>query len=57
MNARFFNRLEDVVFTTDQTFDDNIINSRPKEVHVYPHSLKMLAKCAETPLEPLIISF
>lgn len=44
-----------VRFTTEQCLDDDIINSRPQQIHINAHLLKMFTKGTQRPLVPEII--
>ena len=44
MNARFLRGSEDLRLSGEKTLDDNVENSRPKQVHIDVYLLQMLAK-------------
>ena len=55
MASCLLHALLNVVFTTEQRLDYEIVNSRPQQIHVYANLLKMLAEGSEGPLVPKVV--
>jgi len=55
MAACLLHALLNVVFTTEQRLDYEIVNSRPQQIHVNANLLKMLAEGSEGPLVPKVV--
>ena len=55
MDAGFLCGVEYRVLARNDTFDDDIINPRPQQIHINAHLLKMFTKGTQRPLVPEII--
>lgn len=55
MDASFLHGVIDVILSREYAFDNQVVDAGPKEIHVDPYRLKVLAEGSKAPLEAVVI--